>query len=436
MELLYARLQMALTLGFHIILACLGVGFPVLMLFAEWRFLRTRDELWLTLARRWSKSFAVLFAVGAVSGTVLSFELGLLWPEFMKTFSGVFGVPFALEGFAFFIEAIFLGIYLYGWDKLSSRSHFLSGIPLAIAGVASAWLVVAVNSWMNTPQGFTMLDGIVTDTDPWAAMLNPATGAQTTHMIAAAYMVTGFLIAAVYAVSILKGKSTEYNKRALILGLSLACLIAPIQIVIGHWAGTVVAKTQPVKLAAMEGQFRTEARAPLRLGGIPDENAQVTRYALEIPGGLSWMAYGNADSVVTGLEDFAPEDCPPVAIVHMAFQIMVVCGCSFLVLAVWLGLMYVKKGQIQFSRMFLWLVVLAGPLSAVALETGWVVTEVGRQPWIVTGIMRTSEAVTPAPGIAWLFYVTIGIYSILAGGTILVLRKLACAPLGEKYNGS
>ncbi len=435
-NLLAARMQMAFTLGFHIILACFGVGLPVLMLFAEWRFLRTRDGGWRTLARRWSKAFAVLFAVGAVSGTVLSFELGVLWPQFMGTFGAVIGLPFTLEAFAFFLEAIFVGIYLYAWDRLSPRAHWWSGFPIALSGFASAWFVVTANAWMNVPQGFQMVDGRVVDADPIAAMLNPATGAQTTHMILAAYMVTGFVVASFYAAALLRGKDTLYHRRAMALGLALGMICAPVQVVVGDWAARTVAETQPVKLAAMEGQFRTEASAPLRLGGLPDENARTTRYALEIPGGLSWLAYGNTQAVVKGLDDFPPQDIPPVTIVHLAFQLMVGIGTGLVLLALWAGGSVWRRRRLPENRLFLWAMVIAGPLTVVALEAGWVVTEVGRQPWIVQGVMRTADAVTAAPGIVWVLAAAVTIYVILAVGAIAVLRLLARSPFSEAEHGS
>lgn len=433
--LLAARMQMALTLGFHIVLACLGIGLPLLLVFAEWRFLRTGDELWRTLARRWSRAFAVLFAVGAASGTVLSFELGLLWPRFMGTFGSVIGIPFTLEGFAFFIEGIFVGIYLYGWNRLGPRAHWATGIPIAIAGFASAWFVVIANAWMNTPRGFRLENGVVADADPVAAMMNPAAGAQVAHMIVAAYLVTGFLVASAYAVERLRGRDTPYHRRAMTLGLVMALAAAPAQAVVGDWAARVVAETQPVKLAAMEGQFRTEARAPLRLGGIPDEGSGRTRFALEIPGGLSWLAYRDPDAVVRGLDDVPASDRPPVAIVHLAFQIMVALGFAFIALGVWTLIAYRRRRALPAGRAYLVAVAAAGPLSVLALEAGWVVTEVGRQPWIVQGVMRTAEAVTEAPGIRWVFAGSILIYAILLAGTAVVLRLLARAPLARALPG-
>lgn len=431
-----ARVQMAFTLGAHIVLACLGVGMPVLLLLAEWRYLRTGDEGWRTLARRWSKAFAVLFAVGAVTGTVLSFELGLLWPEFMGTFGSVIGLPFTLEGFAFFLEAIFAGIYLYGWDRLPPRVHWLTGFPIALSGFASAWFVVTANAWMNSPQGFTLRDGVVVEADPLAAMFNPATGAQTAHMLLAAYMVTGFVVAAFYAWERLRGGNGLYQRRAMALGLALGAICTPVQIVVGDWAARMVAATQPVKLAAMEGQFRTEALAPLRIGGWPDEQARQTRWAIEISGALSWLAYGDADAVVRGLDEFPRQDTPPVPIVHLAFQVMVGIGFALLLLSAWVGWSVLRQRHLPTVRVFLWSLVAAGPLVVLALEAGWVVTEVGRQPWIVQGVMRTADAVTDAPGIPWMLVATLAIYALLGTGVVVVLRLLARVPLPEATHGT
>ena len=429
--LLLARLQMAFTLGFHIIVACFGVGFPVLLLTAEYCYLRTGDEIWKTLARRWSKVFVVLFAVGAVSGTVLSFELGLLWPKFMGTFGGVIGLPFTLEGFAFFLEAIFAGIYLYGWDRLSPRAHWWSGVPIAIAGVASAWFVVTANAWMNTPSGFTMLNGIVTDADPIAAMLSPATPTQTVHMILAAYMVAGFCVASVYAVSWLKGTRSRYHIRALWLALGLAVVPTPFQAVVGDFAGKMVAKYQPVKLAALEGQLETQAGAPLRLGGLPDVAKGVTRYALEIPGGLSWMAHGDRHAIVQGLNEIPKDNQPPVLITHLAFQAMVGMGTFLLFLSFWTLFSVLRKRRLPESQLYFFGLAVSGFAAVLALEAGWVVTEVGRQPWIAYRFMKTADAVTSAPGVGFVFLGTLLIYAILAVGTLFVLRLLAKKPLPD-----
>lgn len=434
-NLLPARLQMAFTLGFHIILACLGVGLPVLMLAAEWRFLKTGDRLWKTLARRWSKAFAVLFAVGAVSGTVLSFELGLLWPEFMGQWGAVIGMPFMMEGFAFFVEAIFAGIYLYGWDRLPKRVHWLTGWPVAISGFLSAFFVVTANSWMNAPAGFQFVDGELVDIDPFAAMFNVATGAQVTHMIVAAYLVTGFAVASFYAIQLLKDQN-DYNRRAFTLGLLLALPLVPVQIFVGDWSAKMVANTQPVKLAAMEGLFETTRRAPLLVGGIPNEKTKTTDFALAIPGGLSWLSYGDIDAQVTGLNDFPDQDTPPVAVVHIAFQIMVAIGGFMLFVAVWCLVAFFKIRTWPKSNLFLWSIIALGPLSIVALQAGWVVTEVGRQPWIVQGYMRTSEAVTQAPGVWNVFIVTLTIYFVIGIATAAILRQMAKVPVSESEHGT
>jgi cytochrome d ubiquinol oxidase subunit I len=428
-NLLAARWQMAVTLGFHIVLACLGVGLPVLLLVAEWRWLRTGDPVWRTLARRWSKAFAVLFAVGAVSGTVLSFELGLLWPRFMGRFGAVIGLPFTLEAFAFFLEAIFVGIYLYGWDRLPPRVHWLCGWPVALSGLASAWFVVTANAWMNSPQGFVLDSERVIRADPLAAMFNPATGAQTTHMVVAAYQVSGFLVAAWYAWERLRGRDELYHRRAMALGLILGAICAPAQLAVGDWAAKTVAHTQPVKLAAMEGQFRTERGAPLRIGGWPDVEAEETRYAIEIPGALSRLTFGDPQAEVPGLDRVPKADRPPVVVVRMAFQSMIAAGTAMAVFSLACGAFWLWRRRLPRSRLFLWACVAAGPLAVLALEAGWVTTEVGRQPWIVQGVMRTREAVTDSPGITAVLVATLTIYTLLAVGSVAVLRLLARAPL-------
>ncbi len=435
-NLLAARVQMAVTLGAHIILAVFGVGMPVLMLVAEWRHLRTGDPVWRAIAHRWSKVFAVLFAVGAVSGTVLSFELGLLWPTFMSRYGAVIGFPFAMEGFAFFLEAIFVGIYLYGWDRLPPWIHWWCGVPIAVSGAASAWFVVTANAWMNCPRGFRWEDGRAVDVDPVAAMFNPCTWPQTIHMLVAAYMVAGFMVASFYAWRLLSEPASIYNRRAMTLGLLLGALMTPVQFVVGDWIARRVAQTQPVKLASMEGQFRTQADAPLRIGGFPDMTTRTTNYAIEIPGMLSWLAYHDRAAVVTGLDDFPPRDTPPVPVVHMAFQVMVGAGVLLALLSVYSLAIGLFRRRFPEGRGFLCLLTLAGPLALVGLEAGWVVTEVGRQPWIVHEIARTADMVTAAPYVGWMLLATLSIYAVIAWGTISVLRRLARIPLPENSRGS
>lgn len=426
-DLFAARTQMAFTLGFHIILACFGVGLPVLMLIAEGKSLKG-DPVWRELARRWSRAFAVLFAVGAVSGTVLSFELGILWPAFMGKWGTVIGLPFTLEAFAFFVEAIFAGIYLYGWDRLSPKVHWLTAFPIAISGFMSAWFVVTANAWMNSPAGFTLdRNGELMSVDPIAAMLNAATWAQTIHMIIAAYMVSGFSVASFYAWRRWRGDKSSYVKRAMSLGLVLGCLMTPLQMASGDYCAKVVAKTQPAKFAAMEATFETQKRAPLHIGGIPDESSGEVRYSIELPGFLSFLAHGDFDAEIQGLHDFLPEHRPPVTVVHVAFQIMVGIGFYLLLLAVWSGIRLLRKTE-GYSRLYLGAIILSGPLTVLAMEAGWVVTEVGRQPWIVYGYMYTRQAVSGATGLWSVFVMTLAIYGLLLAGLLVALRYLARLP--------
>lgn len=430
-DILAARWQMAVTLGFHIVFACLGVGLPVLLLVAEALAIRRRDPVLAAIARRWSKVFAVLFAVGAVSGTVLSFELGVLWPGLMARYGAAIGLPFTLEAFAFFLEAVFAGIYLYGWEKLSPWAHWWSGVPIAVSGAASAWFVVTANAWMNAPSGIREAAGRLVEVDPFAAMSGPTAAAQATHMVVGAYVAAGFLVASAHAFLILRGRGGAYHRRAMALGLAMGAIMIPVQMAVGDWSARVVAKTQPVKLAAMEGQFRTETRAPLRLGGIPDEAARTTRWSIDIPGGLSWLACGDADAKVVGLDDFAPDLKPPVAVVHLSFQVMVGAGMILAGVAAWAALRRVRRQPLADSRLFLRAVEAAGPIAVAAILAGWVVTEVGRQPWTVQDLLRTRDAVTSMSGLPWLLVASIAVYAGLVGGTWIVLRHLADKPLPE-----
>jgi len=424
-----ARIQMAVSLAFHIVFASLGVGLPLMLLIAEYRANRTGDRVWMALARRWARAFGILFAVGAVSGTVLSFALGLFWPRLMGRWGAVVGLPFALEAFAFFIEAIFLGIYLYGWDRLSPWTHWLCGWPVAISGAASAWFVVTANAWMQSPVGFELsADGRVVDVQPIRAMLNPSTPVMTTHMLIAAYMATGLGVASVYAVGMLKGRRDEYHRRGLAVGLVLGLALAPVQIFVGDLAAKLVADRQPVKLAAMEGQWDTQANAPLHIGGIPLPWREETILALEIPGGLSWLAYGRTGAVVTGLKVVPPVDRPNVVLVHLAFQLMVAIGFGLLGLGAWALVVRLRRGRLPDGRWFLRAASVAGPAAFVAIETGWIVTEVGRQPWIVQGVMRTSEAVTTRPGVGLQLAITIAVYVLLAFACAKLLLLLARRP--------
>ena len=421
-----ARMQMALSLGWHIILACFGVGMPAITLIAEWRGHRTGDVAYRLLARRWAKAMGVLFAVGAVSGTILSFEMGLLWPGLMGTYGQVIGLPFSLEGIAFFIEAIFLGIYLYAWDRMPPVQHMLTGVPIVLAGVASAFFVVTANAWMNQPTGFDMEGGKVVAVDPWAAMFNPATPPQTVHMIIAAFMVAGFGMASVYAVAMLRGRRDRYHRLGFLVPFTVAALLSPVQIVVGDWAAHFVADNQPMKLAAMEGVFDTERGVPLHIGGVYLDGEM--RYALEIPDGLSLLTDFDPDAEIEGLEEVPADERAPVNVVHLSFQVMVGLGFAMLGLAGWMGLAWWRRRDLPRSRWFLRGAALSGVAAAVALEAGWVTTEVGRQPWIVYGIERTEDAVNPAPGLVYGFVLVAIVYAVLTVATVYVLRRLAQDP--------
>jgi cytochrome d ubiquinol oxidase subunit I len=433
-DLLAARSQMAMSLAFHIIFAAIGIAMPLLMVIAEWRYLRTKDEIYLTLAKRWAKGTSILFAVGAVSGTVLSFELGLLFPKFMGYAGAIIGMPFSLEGFAFFTEAIFLGIYLYGWERITPAKHLFAGVMVAVSGAASGVFVVIANAWMNTPTGFRLVNGQMTEIDPIAAMMNPNAFTQSLHMILAAYAATGFTVAGIHAFMLLRDPKNRFHRIALAIALAVGGVTAILQPLSGDILAKAVARNQPIKLAAFEGQFETETSAGVRIGGMPDEEKRETNYAIEIPYGLSILAYGDPNATVKGLNDFPQNEHPPVAIVHFAFQIMVGCGMLMLSIAAWSAWRAWrnrKKAPDKWidSNWFLRALVCAAPLGFIAIETGWTVTEVGRQPWIIFGVMRTSEAVTPMPGLVVPFITFTLLYIFLAIITAwLLLRQVAASP--------
>ena len=429
-NLLAARDQMAITLGFHIVLACLGVAFPTLLLIANWRAIRHDDADALRLARRWTRIIAVTFAVGAVSGTVLSFEMGLLWPGLMGRFGAAYGIPFAVEGIFFFLEAIFIAIYIYGWDRLSPWVHFVSGIPIAIAGFGGTFSVVTANAWMNQPAGFTLgADGQVTDVQPLGVIFNNATWYEAGHMFLAAYMVTGFLLASTYAVGRLRGRLDRYTRLGFMIPFAVAAIATPLQIGMGDIAARAVYADQPVKFAAMELVQTTGPNQPVVLGGIL-VNGQVVG-GLKIPGLDSLLAGFNTNTVIQGLDSVPAADQPPVDVVHLAWDTMLSAGFGLLALAAWFGLTWLRRRELPTSRWFYRFAAIAGVPAVVALEAGWVVTEVGRQPWVVYGLLRTSDAVTRAPGTLVSFVIVLLVYVVLGTSTLLVLRAMSRQGGGE-----
>ena len=420
-NLLAARSQMGMSLGFHIIFAAIGIALPLMMVIAEWRWMVTKDDAYLLLAKRWAKGTTILAAVGAVSGTVLSFELGLLWPEFMRHAGAIIGMPFSLEGFAFFTEAIFLGIYLYGWNKVPSWFHFLSGVIVALSGLLSAMFVTLVNGWMNTPTGFVFADGTFTDIHPFSAMMNPAGIPEAVHMILAAYTGAAFATAGIHAWLLLHRVRNRFDEVAIGIALAVGGSAVLLQSVSGDALARMVAATQPAKLASLEGQFTTETGAPLRIGGLPYPDQRVTKYALEIPHGLSLLAFHDPHAVVKGLDQVAEADWPNVRIVHLCFQTMVGCGSILSLLSVAALLLHRKRKL--FSPPAILLVVLLSPLGFVALEAGWMVTELGRQPWIIYHLLRTRDAVTSLPHISVTFLVMTLLYLILGVIAAWLLAK-------------
>ena len=419
----FARSQMAMSLAFHIVFAALGIGMPLLMAVAEGIYIRTRQPVYLDLSKRWSRGTAILFAVGAVSGTVLSFELGLLWPGFMAKAGAIIGMPFSLEGFAFFTEAIFIGVYLYGWNRLSPLLHWISGLIVAVSGIFSGIFVVTANAWMNAPAGFKMVDGKITDIDPIAAMLNPASFHEVLHMTLAAFVATGFAAAAVHAFFLLRDRNNLFHRRALGITLAVACISIPLQILSGDHSARVVSRLQPAKLAAMEAHYRTQTGAPLLIGGIPNSETRTTDYALHIPRGLSLLVADDPNAKVVGLEEFPRSNWPNVRVVHWSFDLMVAAGMAMLALAGWSSWLWWKGRALAEHPWLLRALVAAGPLGFVAIEAGWVVTEVGRQPWIIYGVMKTQDAVTPMPWIVVPFAVFTVLYAFLAFIVFFLLRR-------------
>jgi cytochrome d ubiquinol oxidase subunit I len=424
-NLLAAREQMAFTLGFHIILACMGIAFPAIALIANWIGLHREDEAALELARRWSKTMAVLFAVGAVTGTVLSFEMGLLWPGLIGRFGSAFGVSFAVEGIFFFLEAIFIAIYLYGWKRLSPRAHFWSGVPIVVSGIGGALSVVSANSWMNQPGGITLnAAGKVTHVAPLRAIFNRATPYEVPHMILAAYMVAGFLVASVYAVGWLRGRRDRYHRLGFAIPFAVAALATPVQIFVGDTAARAIADHQPSKFAAMEYVTHTGTHQPEWMLGVYSGGR--VKAGVKLPDVDSLLVGFSTGTKVIGLDAIPPDERPPSpTTLHLAFQTMVGLGTALLLLGLWFAVALWRRRGPPVSLWFWRASALAGLAAIVALECGWVVTEVGRQPWIVWHLLRTSDAVTTAHGLWWVFAGTVVLYAALGVTTVVVLRGLS-----------
>lgn len=424
-----ARSQMALSLGFHIIFSCIGMVMPFFMAVSHFYWLKTGRKVFLNVTKAWSKGVAIFFATGAVSGTVLSFELGLLWPGFMKHAGPIFGMPFSLEGTAFFIEAIALGFYLYGWNRFNKWFHWGTGLLVGVSGLASGILVVAANAWMNSPAGFDYVNGQYLNIDPIAAMANDAWFSQALHMCIAAFAATGFAVAGVHALMILRKRNVDFHYKAFKIAASFAAVAALLQPLSGDISAKDVAKRQPAKLAAMEAHFETRKSAPLIVGGVPDEKNKKVNYAVELPGFLSFLAHGDFSAEVKGLDQIPEDEHPPVAITHYAFQVMVGLGVIMMFISLLYFIAVFKKKSWLAQRWLLRLFVLATPLGYIAVEAGWTVTEVGRQPWIIYGIMRTKDAVTPMPGIQYSFYLFSAVYISLACiVTFLLYRQIKMVP--------
>jgi cytochrome d ubiquinol oxidase subunit I len=421
-----ARLQMTVSLAFHMVFAAIGIGLPLLLVIVEGLYLRTGKNHYKTLAKTWAKVTGLLFAVGAVSGTALSLELGLLWPEYMRLMGAAVGHIFGLEGYAFFLEAIFIGLYLYGWDKLSRRAHWWCGVVIAVSGMLSGVLVLGVNAWMQQPVGFEVVGDEVVVNDPLAIFRQPLWFWMAWHSTLACYISVAFAVAGWYAWRAWQTPDDPQVRSALLTAMCLGGVTALLQPMSGDLLAKYVFKTQPAKFAAMEGQFVTESYAPLRIGGLPDPETQTTRYDIEIPGGLSFLATHDPAAIVPGLDQVPRQDWPDVALTHMAFQVMVGSGTALMFVSIWFWAVWLRRGEQVFrKRALLRALMICAPLGFIGLETGWIVTEVGRQPWVIHQVLRTSDAVTPAEGVVEVFVAFSVLYVLLAGTVLYLLRRLS-----------
>ncbi len=419
----FSRMLTELTLAFHIIFATIGVGVPVMIALAQWIGVKNNDPHYLLLARRWSRGFVITVAVGVVTGTAIGLQLSLLWPKFMELAGQVIGLPLFLETFAFFIEAIFLGIYMYTWDRVKNpKLHLLLLVPVAIGGSMSAVFITTVNAFMNTPSGFDLVDGQLVNINPWEAMFNPATATKVAHVLTTSYMTSAFILAAIAAYHLLKGKRHVYYKKALRVTMIAALVFSVATAVAGDFAGKFLAKYQPEKLAAAEWHFETEKNAPLVLFGTLNEENQVES-AIKIPSALSILAYGTPDGEVIGLNEFPKEEQPPLYI-HYLFDLMVVIGIALTIVAFLYVLFERKKPQLVRSKLFLSILIGSAPLAMLAIEIGWFFTEVGRQPWIIRGLMKVSEAATTSDDVGIFLGLFAILYTVLTIACLSALHKL------------
>jgi cytochrome d ubiquinol oxidase subunit I len=427
---------MGVSLAFHIIFAVIGIAMPLMMVVAERRWHVTGHAIYLDLAKRWARGTAILFAVGAVSGTVLSFELGLLWPGFMRFAGPIVGMPFSLEGFAFFTEAIFLGVYLYGWDRISPRAHLAAGVAVAVSGAASGIFVVIANAWMNAPTGFELVQGQAVHVDPLAAMANAAAFSQTLHMTLASYAATGFAVAGIHAFLLLKDPTNAFHRRALEIALIVGAPAAVLQPISGDLSARQLAVHQPVKLAAAEALFRSQRGAPLSLGGWVDVTRRELRFAVPVPHALSLLAFHDPDALVKGLDTVPEDEWPNVRAVHLAFDLMVALGSYLALVALWTGWLAWRRADLAHQRGLMRAIALATPFGFIAVEAGWMVTELGRQPWVIYGVMKTRDAVTPMPGLVVPFVTFTLLYCFLGGIVLwLLYRQIVRSPTTPEWRG-
>jgi cytochrome d ubiquinol oxidase subunit I len=419
-----ARAQMASSLGFHIVFACMGISFPTIIMVAEWIGIKRNDPAALLLAHRWAKVMAVLIAVGAVSGTVLSYEMGVLWPGMEGRFGAAIGIPFSVEAMFFFLEAVFSGVYLYGFRRLSPWAHWWTAMPIAVSGLLGAMSVVAANSWMNQPGGFTLKNGHITGIDPFAVYFNKAMPYEVPHMILAAYMVAGFLTAGVYAVGLLRGRNDHYHRLGFAVSFAVAGIATPIQLVMGDTITRAIEYQQPLKFAAMEYVQTTHRGVTEWLGGVLYHGHVYA--GLGIPDLDSILFDFNPNSKIIGLDSAPPPLRPELpSLIHLSFDTMVAMGSGLLLLAAVQAWHWWFRRRLILSPWFLVPAALSGAASVLALECGWIVTEVGRQPWIVYGILKVSDAVTVAKGVDVTLGVSLAIYGVLSFATIGILRLMS-----------